>query len=384
MSGATSARLTQGAPAAPQDPGLDLAVHLDHVTKRFGKVTAVDDVDLEVRDGEFFSLLGPSGSGKTTCLRMIAGFEQPTIGRVLLKGVDVTRSAPYERDVNTVFQDYALFPHMTVEQNVGYGLMVKQVSKGERSARVHDALLMVHLDAFGDRKPAQLSGGQRQRVALARALVNRPSVLLLDEPLGALDLKLRQTMQLELKSIQREVGITFVYVTHDQEEALTMSDRLAVFNDGRVAQIGTPADVYENPLTAFVAGFVGVSNVLRGELATLAGGDEDSVLTVRPEKIRLVDRSTEPKADEVAVDGTVRDVVYLGVHTRYLVEVGTGEDLTVVEQNLDTSSSEAHAAKGRSVRLLWKRASTRPLAAGTDGESAVARNTEQDNKGGNT
>jgi putative spermidine/putrescine transport system ATP-binding protein len=363
--------------------GHDVAVHLDHVSKHFGKVVAVDDVDLEVREGEFFSLLGPSGSGKTTCLRLIAGFEQPTSGRVLLEAHDVTRSAPYERDVNTVFQDYALFPHMSVAKNVAYGLMVKGVSKVEQAERVRDALEMVHLDGYADRRPAQLSGGQRQRVALARALINRPSVLLLDEPLGALDLKLRQAMQLELKAIQREVGITFIYVTHDQEEALTMSDRLAVFNEGRIAQVGTPADVYEHPLTSFVAGFVGVSNVLRGDVATLAGGASGDVLTVRPEKIRLLDHDYSPASDDVIVDGTVRDVVYLGVHTRYLVEVTGGIDLTVVEQNLDTSSTEAQATKGRRVRLVWKRASTRHLAAETDDQRADGRAHEHIHKGEN-
>ncbi len=243
------------------------AVELVAVTKRFGDFTAVDAVDLEVADGEFFSMLGPSGSGKTTCLRLIAGFEAPTTGTVRLHGEEVNRRAPHERDVNTVFQDYALFPHMTVADNVGYGLLVRKVDKAERRRRVDEALELVQLAGLGGRKPAELSGGQRQRVALARALVVRPRLLLLDEPLGALDLKLRQAMQVELKAIQQEVGISFVYVTHDQEEALTMSDRLAVFDKGRVEQVGTPAEVYEFPATAFVAGFVGVSNVVTGEAA---------------------------------------------------------------------------------------------------------------------
>ncbi len=347
------------------------AVRLERLAKRFGKVHAVDDVDLEIAEGEFFSLLGPSGSGKTTCLRLIAGFERPTAGRVLLAGQDVTGRAPYERDVNTVFQDYALFPHMSVRQNIAYGLRVKRVPRAERDARVDDAIAMVHLDGLADRRPAQLSGGQRQRVALARALVNRPELLLLDEPLGALDLKLRQAMQVELKSIQREVGITFIYVTHDQEEALTMSDRLAVFHEGRIAQIGTPADVYENPVSAFVAGFVGVSNVLRGELAVMAGGAADQAFTLRPEKIRLEEPQAAVGADEVGFDGTVRDVVYLGAHTRYLIALEGGDDLTVVEQNLDTSSTQASAAKGRSVRVVWKRASARPLVAESDGTTAT-------------
>ena len=257
------------------------AVTLESVVKRFGDVVAVDGVDLEVHEGEFFSMLGPSGSGKTTCLRMIAGFEAPTSGRVLLGGEDVSDLAPYERDVNTVFQDYALFPHMTVQDNVEYGLKVKKVPAGERRGRAADALAMVQLSAFGERKPSQLSGGQRQRVALARALVNRPKVLLLDEPLGALDLKLRQAMQIELKEIQQQVGLTFIYVTHDQEEALTMSDRLAVFSRGRVEQVGTPAEVYERPATGFVAGFVGTSNVLEGDAARTIAGDPHA-FTVRP------------------------------------------------------------------------------------------------------
>ena len=282
------------------------AVRLDGVVKRFGDVLAADGIDLEVQEGEFFSLLGPSGSGKTTCLRMIAGFERPTAGRILLGGVDVGDRPPYERDVNTVFQDYALFPHMTVSENVGYGLMVRKVPKSERAERVSEALEMVRLGAFGDRKPAQLSGGQRQRVALARALVMRPRVLLLDEPLGALDLKLRQAMQVELKEIQQAVGLTFLYVTHDQEEALTMSDRLAVFNQGRVEQVGTPADVYERPATGFVAGFVGTSNILEGASAASITGSPDP-FTVRPEKIHLVDEERSPGADECYADGVVRD-----------------------------------------------------------------------------
>ncbi|MGH2546553.1 MAG: ABC transporter ATP-binding protein, partial [Actinomycetota bacterium] len=258
-----TATATMGAPKASAHP----AVRFTGVTKRFGEVVAVNDVHLEVRAGEFFSMLGPSGSGKTTCLRMIAGFEIPTGGRIELQGVDVTETPPYVRDVNTVFQDYALFPHMTVGQNVEYGLMVRRVSVAERRARATDALRLVRLEGFEGRRPSQLSGGQRQRVALARALVNQPSVLLLDEPLGALDLKLRQQMQIELKAIQQRVGLTFIYVTHDQEEALNMSDRLAVLNQGRIEQVGSPADVYERPSTSFVAGFVGVSNVLEGAAA---------------------------------------------------------------------------------------------------------------------
>jgi len=338
------------------------AVQLDGVSKHFGEVRAVDGIDLVVADGEFFSMLGPSGSGKTTCLRLIAGFEHPTKGSVWLDGEDVTRLAPYERDVNTVFQDYALFPHMTVAQNVGYGLMVRKVPKAERARRVADALAMVHLAEFGDRRPVQLSGGQRQRVALARALVVRPRVLLLDEPLGALDLKLRQAMQLELKWIQREVGITFIYVTHDQEEALTMSDRLAVFNHGQVEQVGTPAEVYEHPRTAFVAGFVGISNIVPGDVAATITGTA-TPFSIRPEKITL-HTASETAGAGVRAPGTVRDVVYLGAHTRYLVELDAGVDLTVVRQNLDEDAGDVAGAKGRTVVVSWDPASQRALDEG--------------------
>ena len=341
------------------------AVELVAVTKRFGSFTAVDDVHLRVADGEFFSMLGPSGSGKTTCLRLIAGFETPTAGTVRLHGEEVNRRAPHERDVNTVFQDYALFPHMTVADNVGYGLLVRKVDKGERRRRVDEALELVQLGGLGGRKPAELSGGQRQRVALARALVVRPRLLLLDEPLGALDLKLRQAMQVELKAIQQEVGISFVYVTHDQEEALTMSDRLAVFDNGRVEQVGTPAEVYEFPLTTFVAGFVGVSNVIEGDAARTLTGSADA-FAVRPEKIRLTEPDTTAGSEECAADGVVRDVVYLGAHTRYLLSLDLGQDLTVVEQNLATTSGEVLAAKGRRVRALWGRAYNHPIHSGDD------------------
>ncbi len=351
------ALLTQDRPAA--------AVRLEAVSKRFGKVVAVDAVDLEVADGEFFSMLGPSGSGKTTCLRLIAGFETPSSGTVWLHGEDVGRKAPYERDVNTVFQDYALFPHMSVADNVAYGLVVRKIDRAERRRRVDEALELVQLGGLGDRRPVELSGGQRQRVALARSLVVRPRVLLLDEPLGALDLKLRQAMQVELKAIQQEVGISFVYVTHDQEEALTMSDRLAVFDQGRIEQVGTPAEVYEFPLTSFVAGFVGVSNVLEGEAARAITGAA-APIAVRPEKIRLAALDATPGGDECAADGVVRDVVYLGAHTRYLLELDVGTDLTVVEQNLATTSGEVLAAKGRRVRALWGRAFNHPIASGAD------------------
>jgi putative spermidine/putrescine transport system ATP-binding protein len=326
-------------------------------------IVAVAGIDLEIRDGEFFSMLGPSGSGKTTTLRMIAGFERPTAGRVLLHGRDVTDLPPFERDVNTVFQDYALFPHMSVGENVAYGLMVRKVPRAERETRVADALTMVRLDGYERRRPSQLSGGQRQRVALARALVNRPRVLLLDEPLGALDLKLREEMQIELKAIQQAVGITFIYVTHDQEEALTMSDRLAVFNRGRIEQLGTPADVYERPATRFVAGFVGTSNLLTGESARAIVGAAGT-FTVRPEKIHLVDPAATPGPDEASATGTIREVVYLGPDTRYIVALDAGGELVVTQQNLATSSMEALAAKGRVVRLTWKRQHNLPVGDG--------------------
>ncbi|MGZ9160696.1 MAG: ABC transporter ATP-binding protein [Candidatus Limnocylindrales bacterium] len=330
------------------------AVRLEGVEKRFGDVLAVAGVDLDVRDGEFFSMLGPSGSGKTTTLRMIAGFELPTAGRILLHGRDVTQVAPFDRDVNTVFQDYALFPHMTVGDNVGYGLMVRKVPKADRASRVAEALRMVRLDGYEARRPSQLSGGQRQRVALARALVNRPRVLLLDEPLGALDLKLRQEMQIELKSIQQQVGITFIYVTHDQEEALTMSDRLAVFNAGRIEQLGTPAEVYERPASRFVAGFVGTSNLLTGAVAERVLG-RAGTYTIRPEKIRLADADAVVDTDETGATGHILDVVYLGPDTRYIVELDAGARLVVTQQNLATTSTQALAQQGRAVRLVWKR-----------------------------
>ena len=338
------------------------AVKLEGVVKQFGDVTAVAGVDLEIKDGEFFSMLGPSGSGKTTTLRMIAGFEQPSAGRILLHGQDITGVPPFDRDVNTVFQDYALFPHMTVGDNVGYGLVVRKVAADERRRRVTDALRMVRLTGYEARRPSQLSGGQRQRVALARALVNRPRVLLLDEPLGALDLKLREEMQIELKEIQQQVGITFIYVTHDQEEALTMSDRLAVFNLGRIEQIGSPADVYEHPATTFVAGFVGTSNLLTGEAARALIG-ADGVFTVRPEKIRIADPGSAVAEDEGSALGRIREVVYLGPDTRYIVTLDMGGELVVTRQNLETSSMEALATQGQPVRLTWKRRHVLSLAA---------------------
>jgi putative spermidine/putrescine transport system ATP-binding protein len=323
-------------------------VRLEGVRKTYGDVVAVGGVDLDIAPGEFFTLLGPSGSGKTTTLRLIAGFERPDGGRIELHGRDVTGVPPYQRDVNTVFQDYALFPHMTVAENIAYGLRVKGVPRRERRGRVEEVLRIVRLPGLGDRKPVQLSGGQRQRVALARALVNSPRVLLLDEPLGALDLKLRQEMQIELRRIQREVsdiGMTFVYVTHDQEEALTMSDRLAVFNEGRIEQVGAPAEVYERPATQFVAGFIGVSNVIARDGKTF---------TVRPEKIRILETGEEATPGDTVESGHIRDVVYVGMFTRYVVELDSGGELTVVRQNLETSSDEAIESRGKRVRLVWR------------------------------
>jgi len=336
------------------------AVIFSKVSRHFGDVKAVDFVDMEIRGGEFFSLLGPSGSGKTTCLRLIAGFDRPTFGQILLYGQDVSSLPPYERDVNTVFQDYALFPHMTVGENIAYGLMVKKVSKAEQERRVGEMLDLVQLSGLAGRKPTQLSGGQRQRVALARALINNPKVLLLDEPLGALDLKLRQQMQVELKALQKRVGITFIFVTHDQEEALTMSDRIAVFNQGKIEQVGSPAEIYEHPATAFVAGFVGVSNLVKGELAKRITGS-DITFSIRPEKIRLASPAEKAGAGTIVVDGTVRDIIYLGLYTRYLVELEGGGDLVVVEQNLKTTSMDVLTLKGQRVRLSWKKEHVRQI-----------------------
>ncbi len=330
------------------------AVEFAGVSRHFGDFAAVDRVSFAVGEGEFFAMLGPSGSGKTTSLRLIAGFERPSDGRVLLGGANVADLPPYRRNVNTVFQDYALFPHMSVAGNVGYGLTVRGVAAGERERRVADMLAMVQLEGFGARRPAQLSGGQRQRVALARALINQPRVLLLDEPLGALDLKLREQMQLELKAIQRRIGITFVYVTHDQGEALSMGDRVAVFNRGRIEQIGAPAEIYEHPATAFVANFVGVSNVIGAELAQRLAG-VDRAFSVRPEKIRLAPPGAAVPDGAVAADGTIDDALYFGVNTRFVVRLESGLSLTVVEQNLATHGSDVAARRGAPVRLIWER-----------------------------
>jgi putative spermidine/putrescine transport system ATP-binding protein len=330
-------------------------VRLVEVTKSYGDVVAVDGVDLAIARGEFFTLLGPSGSGKTTTLRLIAGFEDPDSGRIELGGRDVTGVAPYDREVNTVFQDYALFPHMSVAENVEYGLKIRRRDKQERTKRREEALVMVRLEGYGSRKPNELSGGQRQRVALARAIVNRPRVLLLDEPLGALDLKLREQMQVELKRIQEAVGITFLYVTHDQDEALTMSDRIAVFNSGRVEQVGTPVEVYERPGTPFVSGFVGTSNVLERD---------GKRFTIRAEKIRLLGTG-EPRDGLVTARAVIRNVAYAGPVTRYAVELESGGELQVVRQNVETSSLESLEQRGQTVEVGWAPEHAVPVAGNT-------------------
>jgi putative spermidine/putrescine transport system ATP-binding protein len=335
------------------------AIRLTGLTKEFGSVTAVDHVDLEIAAGEFFSMLGPSGSGKTTVLRLIAGFEQPTDGTIELFGRDVTKRAPFDRDVNTVFQDYALFPHMSVLENVAYGLRVRGMGKRARNERAMRALAAVRLEQMASRKPSQLSGGQRQRVALARATVVEPKVLLLDEPLGALDLKLREQMQVELKQIQRDLGITFIFVTHDQEEALTLSDRIAVFNDGRIEQLGTPAELYERPESRFVADFVGTSNLFDDarSRALLGRTGEHSV---RPEKLTV---GTAPRdGDGVRnAPGTVVEAIYLGSGIRLVVDLDAGTRVTVLEQN---DRNRAHDdERGDRVVVSWHDADVVALAA---------------------
>jgi putative spermidine/putrescine transport system ATP-binding protein len=325
--------------------GSAVAIRLSGLRKSYGEVTALDGVDLTINSGEFFTMLGPSGSGKTTLLRVIAGFERPDAGTVELQGEDVTTRPPYDRDVNTVFQDYALFPHMSVADNVEYGLRIHKVDRSTRRTRALDTLAMVGLEGLGKRKPAELSGGQRQRVALARAIVNEPAVLLLDEPLGALDLKLRQGMQLELKRIQREVGITFVYVTHDQEEALTMSDRVAVFNNGRIEQVGSPVDIYDQPTTGFVAGFVGVSNLIERDGRHLA---------IRPERIELLPAGSAAPPGAVAEPGAITDVVFLGMMTRYTVALDAGGTLIAVRPNLERASLTQADPRGQHVVAAWR------------------------------
>ncbi|HEU5158360.1 MAG TPA: ABC transporter ATP-binding protein [Streptosporangiaceae bacterium] len=364
-------------------PAIELVGLVKTFTAYGEEVQAVKDVDLSITEGEFFSMLGPSGCGKTTTMRMIAGFDDPTAGQVFLNGVNVVGVPPNRRDVNMVFQSYALFPHMSVFENVAFGLRRKRLPKAEIAQRVGEILEIVDLTGRERRRPRELSGGQQQRVALARALVNKPRALLLDEPLAALDLKLRQAMQVELKRIQREVGITFVYVTHDQGEALTMSDRIAVMSDGRIEQLGTPRDIYEHPATRFVAGFIGTSNLLSGTISEVVGphaviryGPEERVVvpvadgqdvapggalevTVRPEKIDIcVDK---PNGDGCAVQGTVTEVVYLGTSTNYNVKTSTGADFVVFMQN--ASSADDIAVRGDSVWLSWDPQHSSPIGA---------------------
>jgi spermidine/putrescine transport system ATP-binding protein len=364
-------------------------VRLDRITKRFHEVVAVDDLSLDIERGEFFSMLGPSGCGKTTTLRMIGGFEEASSGTIYLGDADVTGLPPFKRDVNTVFQNYALFPHLTVFENVAFGLRRKKVPSQEIASQVGAMLELVELPGYETRKPSQLSGGQQQRVALARALINHPRVLLLDEPLGALDLKLRKQMQLELKRILTEVSITFIYVTHDQEEAMTMSNRIAVMRAGRIEQLGTPEELYERPRTAFVAGFLGVSNLIDGEVA----GHDGSLVTVklpngatlrapsdgtaqsgpvrvgvRPEKLRVVDASTQAGSSDGlnVLAGTVLDASYMGVSTQYVVQTAEGHRLTVYTQNLDTAGAAELLADGQPVQLTWKPQHTFVIAGSTE------------------
>jgi spermidine/putrescine transport system ATP-binding protein len=349
-------------------------IRLDAVTKRFGDATAVDDLTLDIPHGAFYALLGPSGCGKTTSLRMIGGFEDPTSGRVYLGGEDVTQHPPYKRDVNTVFQSYALFPHLSVERNVAFGLERKKVEKAEVRKRVGEALEMVQLGKFGARKPAQLSGGQQQRVALARALVNRPRALLLDEPLGALDLRLRKQLQIELKRIQRDVGITFIYVTHDQEEALTMSDFIAVMNHGVIEQLDGPEEIYERPATTFVAGFIGVSNLMPGEVMSTDTGSvelrldagptvragasgatvgERAHAVVRPEKLQLHPSNGAGPDGRPSVDGQVESSLYLGTATQVVVRLPDDTRMTVLVPNTDEEGRRRLPGAGDGARLSW-------------------------------
>ncbi|KRB36908.1 ABC transporter ATP-binding protein [Microbacterium sp. Root180] len=327
---------------------LQPAIRLTGLTKEFGAVTAVDHVDLEIGAGEFFSMLGPSGSGKTTVLRLIAGFEQPTNGTIELFGQDVTNKAPFDRDVNTVFQDYALFPHMSVLENVAYGLRVRGVGRTERRRRAMAALEAVHLEQMASRKPAQLSGGQRQRVALARATVVQPKVLLLDEPLGALDLKLREQMQVELKQIQRDLGITFIFVTHDQEEALTLSDRVAVFHDGRIEQLGTPWELYEEPASRFVADFVGTSNLFDHDRSTSLIGRAGEH-SIRPEKLTLRAQAATGEGERSA-PGTLVESIYIGTGIRRVIDLDAGMRVTVLEPN---DRSRTPDDRGDRVHVTW-------------------------------
>jgi len=330
------------------------AVSLQHVSRHFGKVRAVDDISLDIAQGEFFAMLGPSGSGKTTCLRLIAGFEQPTSGHIEIFGETAEGLPPYKRDVNTVFQDYALFPHMTVGENVAYGLMIKGMAKGAREPKAIQALEMVKLKGYEYRRPSQLSGGQRQRVALARALINQPKVLLLDEPLGALDLKLREQMQEELKTLQKHLGITFIFVTHDQGEALSMADRVAIFNEGKIVQAGSPAEVYERPGSRFVADFVGSSNIISPEFSVAHGGP-DAWASLRPEKITVLSKSQNPPKGYATTDGKVAAVHYQGAVIRVVIATGDMRLTAAIP------SGTRFFAEGQNVRFAWAPRSVVPM-----------------------
>jgi spermidine/putrescine transport system ATP-binding protein len=379
-------------------------VRLERVTKQFGDFTAVDDLSLTIREREFFSLLGPSGCGKTTTLRMIGGFEEVSSGTVYLGDADITELPPFKRPVNTVFQSYALFPHLDVFENIGFGLRRRKTPTAEIRHQVEFMLRLVDLEGYERRKPNQLSGGQQQRVALARALVNNPSVLLLDEPLGALDLKLRKQMQVELKRIQSEIGITFIFVTHDQEEAMTMSDRIAVMRHGHIEQLGAPEDLYERPATTFVAGFLGVSNLLDGEVLARGGELIDVRLAdgtvvrapgngkgpgaavrigIRPEKLRVGHAGQEGAtvaAETNALEGTVVDASYIGVSTQYLVQTPDGHMLTVYAQNLETSGVRDVLSDGERVRLTWRPQHTFVIDA-ADGHDQSNEATEEEVEG---
>lgn len=331
---------------------MTIAVRFQHVSRHFGSVRAVDDVTLDIREGEFFALLGPSGSGKTTCLRLIAGFEQPTSGHIEIFGDTAEGVPPYRRNVNTVFQDYALFPHMSAQENVEYGLRTRKVSKDQRAKQALESIASVKLEHAADRLPHQLSGGQRQRIALARALVLRPKVLLLDEPLGALDRQLREEMQVELKNIQRDAGITFIFVTHDQEEAMRMSDRIVIFNEGRVEQVGTPEQVYERPATRFVAGFLGAANIVSGEPARKIFG-RPATVSIRPERMRLHRPTYSAGGDETAVAATVKEAAFVGANTVYVVDTDDGVRLSISRTNTQSPGHDDRFAAGDRVLAVW-------------------------------
>ncbi|MEY3452517.1 MAG: ABC transporter ATP-binding protein [Ilumatobacteraceae bacterium] len=337
-------------------------IEIRSLAKAFGSVKAVDNVSLDIESGEFITLLGPSGSGKTTVLRLIAGFEEPDGGSISLNGTDITHLPPFDRDVNTVFQDYALFPHMTAQENVEYGLRTRKVPKPQRAQQAREAIASVKLEHAVDRLPHQLSGGQRQRIALARAMVLRPKVLLLDEPLGALDRQLREEMQSELKSIQREAGITFIFVTHDQEEALRMSDRIVIFNEGRVEQVGTPEQVYERPATRFVAGFLGAANIISGESAKSIFGRPTTV-SIRPERMRLTPQNSATAGDETSVSATVREAAFVGASTVYVVDTDDGVRLSISRTNTQSPGHDNRFAVGERVLVVWQQSQVAELPA---------------------